>query len=320
MKIVTYNIQYGKGRDGQYDLERTAKVIDSADIIALQEVERFWKRSGYVDQVSVLAELLADFYWVYAPGLDIDASFRDEDLHLINRRRQFGVMVLSRYPIVSSRSFPLPKFGAATQHSIQQTLLETVIDAPAGPVRVYSAHLSHLSAETRIPQIEMLLDIINRAPSEGGAWCGGHPDPDAGWTEGGEPPMPRHAILMGDLNFDPDSSQYDLIAGPLSPSHGRLVRRDGLFDAWIVAGHEENDRVTSPAIVGAVENGLDTDACLDYCFLTADLTNRVRSVHIDGTADASDHQPVWIDVDLDDPAAPLFGYTGRGEGKAGSGV
>ena len=57
MKIVTYNIQYGKGQDGQYDLERTAKVVDSADIIALQEVERFWQRSGYVDQVTVLTEL-----------------------------------------------------------------------------------------------------------------------------------------------------------------------------------------------------------------------------------------------------------------------
>jgi endonuclease/exonuclease/phosphatase family metal-dependent hydrolase len=311
MKIVTYNIQYGKGRDGQYDLERTAKVVDSADIIALQEVERFWKRSGYIDQVAVLAEFLADFYWVYAPGLDMDASYRNDDNRLINRRRQFGVMLLSRSPIISSRSFPLPKFGALTQHSIQQSLLEAVIDTPAGPIRVYSAHLSHLSAETRIPQIEALLDIINRTPSEGGAWCGGHPDPDAGWTEGGEPPMPRSAMLVGDLNFIPGSSQYDLIAGPLSPSHGRLVRRDGLLDAWTVAGHEENDRVTSPAIVGAVENGLDTDTCLDYCFLTADLADRVRSVHIDGAADASDHQPVWVEVDLDDPAEPLFGTRER---------
>jgi endonuclease/exonuclease/phosphatase family metal-dependent hydrolase len=31
----------------------------------------------------------------------------------------------------------------------------------------------------------------------------------------------------------------------------------------------------------------------------------VRGVRIDGAADASDHQPVWIDIDLDDPAAPL---------------
>lgn len=277
----------------------------------MQEVERFWIRSGYVDQVTILAELLDDFYWVYAPGLDMDASYRDDDNRLINRRRQFGIMLLSRSPIISSRSFPLPKFGALTQHSIQQALLEAVIDTPAGAIRIYSAHLSHLSAETRIPQIEALLNIINLAPSEGGAWCGGHPDPDAGWTEGGEPPMPRPAMLMGDLNFTPGSSQYDLIAGPLSPSHGRLVRRDGLLDAWTVAGHEENDRVTCPAVTGAVENGLDTDNCLDYCFLTADLADRVRSVQIDSSADASDHQPLWIELDLDDPAVPLFGLEER---------
>ncbi|MBW1789178.1 MAG: hydrolase, partial [Deltaproteobacteria bacterium] len=127
MKIVTYNIQYGLGRDRQYDLERTAKVIEGADIIALQEVERFWKRSGYVDQVTLLAELLDEFYWVYAPGLDMDGSYRNDDNRLINRRRQFGIMLLSRSPIISSRSFPLPKFGALTQHSIQQALLEAVI-------------------------------------------------------------------------------------------------------------------------------------------------------------------------------------------------
>ena len=83
----------------------------------------------------------------------MDASYRDEDGQLVNRRRQFGVMLMSRTPILSSRSFPLPKYGTLKQHSIQQTLLEGVIDTPAGPVRVYTAHLSHLSAETRIPQI-----------------------------------------------------------------------------------------------------------------------------------------------------------------------
>lgn len=306
MKMVTYNIRYGKGRDRQYDLERTAKVIEAADVIALQEVERFWKRSGNVDQVAVLTELLPDFHWVYGPGLDMDASYYNDDNRLINRRRQFGVMLLSRSPIISSRSFPLPKFGVLTQHSIQQVLLEAVIDTPAGPIRVYTVHLSHLSAETRIPQIEMLLETIRHAPSAGGVWCGGHPDPDAGWTEGEEPPMPRPALLMGDLNFVPDSSQYDLIAGPLTPNYGRLILRDNLLDAWIVAGHEENDRVTSPAIADAAEEGQDTDTCLDYCFLTADLADRVRSVHIDGTANASDHQPVWLHMDLDDPRNPVM--------------
>ena len=79
MKFVTYNIQYGLGRNGRYDLERTARVVEGADVIALQEVERFWKRSGTVDQVAELSERLPDYHWVYAPGLDMDASYRDED-------------------------------------------------------------------------------------------------------------------------------------------------------------------------------------------------------------------------------------------------
>ena len=37
----------------------------------------------------------------------------------------------------------------------------------------------------------------------------------------------------------------------------------------------------------------------------ADSFAIVRGGHIDGVADAADHQPVWIDIDLDDPAAPL---------------
>jgi len=37
MKIVTYNIQYGRGKDGRFDLERIAEEIGGADLIALQE-------------------------------------------------------------------------------------------------------------------------------------------------------------------------------------------------------------------------------------------------------------------------------------------
>jgi len=49
VKLVTYNIQYGLGKDGRYDLARIADEVGNADIIALQEVERHWQRSGTVD-------------------------------------------------------------------------------------------------------------------------------------------------------------------------------------------------------------------------------------------------------------------------------
>ena len=95
-------------------------------------------------------------------------------------------MILSRPPIVSSRNHLLPKYATLTQHSIQQGALEAVIATErGGPVRVYSTHLSHLSAATRLPQVDALLAIHARAPSEGGAWCGGHPDPEAGGPRAG---------------------------------------------------------------------------------------------------------------------------------------
>ena len=92
MKLVSYNIQYGRGRDGVFDLQRIVDAIASADVIALQEVERYWRRSGMVDQPREIADLLGDYYWVYGAGIDVDASDRDRHGSLQNRRRQFGNM------------------------------------------------------------------------------------------------------------------------------------------------------------------------------------------------------------------------------------
>ncbi|TIX44623.1 MAG: EEP domain-containing protein, partial [Mesorhizobium sp.] len=107
MKLVSYNIQYGFGGDGRYDLARCAKIVAGADIIALQEVERHWRRSNEDDQPELLSQLLPDYHWVYGPAFDMDAS-QLRDGRIINRRRQFGTMVLSKLPIVWSRLHTLP--------------------------------------------------------------------------------------------------------------------------------------------------------------------------------------------------------------------
>jgi endonuclease/exonuclease/phosphatase family metal-dependent hydrolase len=52
MRLVTYNIQFGQGKDGRFDLERIAREVEGADVIAMQEVERYGKRSDLVDQVA----------------------------------------------------------------------------------------------------------------------------------------------------------------------------------------------------------------------------------------------------------------------------
>ena len=94
MKIITYNIRYGLGLDKRYDLNRIADTVRNADIIGLQEVERFWKRSGMIDQPDILGRHLQKFYWVYCPAYDMNASERLENGTVLNRRRQFGPMLL----------------------------------------------------------------------------------------------------------------------------------------------------------------------------------------------------------------------------------
>ncbi len=49
MKLVSYNIRFGLGLDQKIDLGRIADTVNDADIIALQEVERYWKHSGMTD-------------------------------------------------------------------------------------------------------------------------------------------------------------------------------------------------------------------------------------------------------------------------------
>ncbi len=45
-KRVSYNIQYGTGREGVVDLARIARAVQGADVIAPQEVERFCNGPG----------------------------------------------------------------------------------------------------------------------------------------------------------------------------------------------------------------------------------------------------------------------------------
>lgn len=289
MKLVTYNIQYGCGKDGRFDLTRIADELAGADVIALQEVERFWQRSGMVDQPAELAGMLSDYHWVYGPGVDLDADSAGPEGKPVHRRRQFGNMLLARTPILSARHHLLPKLASLGPMSLQRSALEGVIESKAGLVRVYSIHLTHLAAETRLPQIEALLAIHRRAPEEGQGITGN--GLKAEWTQDGMPgPMPANAILMGDFNCEPDSLEYARIVGPHSVYGGRVTNPHGFVDAWVVTGHDDCGGVTADIDGRPVR--------LDYCFVSAELKERLNSVEVSVDAQGSDHQPVWIDMSI----------------------
>ncbi len=132
----------------------------AADVIALQEVERNWWRTAMDDQPALIERLLPDRFWSFAPELDVDASLREPSGRVINRRRQHGQMVLSRWPILSSRMLILPKLEIGPVFNFVTGVLETVIAPPAGPLRIYNVHLGYAAAAERRLQVEALIEFI----------------------------------------------------------------------------------------------------------------------------------------------------------------
>ena len=302
MKIVTYNIQFGLGKDGRFDLERVASEVDGADVIALQEVERYWKRSGNVDQVVQLGQILSRYYWAYGPYFDVDASIPQPDGSIENVRRQFGNMILSKTPILSTRLFPLPKSALRQRHNMVVGVFEGVVKLQQdGALRIYNAHLGARSQHDRVAQILSIRDTIRRAPAEGGAWTGDlahtlwENHAHTLWEEDATPPpMPESFVLLGDFNLEAKDPEYDYLVGPRDGDLGRLSSKEEFIDTWVAAGNDEGDGAT---YVTDHSSSDAQDMRIDYAFVDQTMETRVLGARIDETAQGSDHQPYWVDLD-----------------------
>ena len=305
MKIVTYNVRFGLGVDQCYNLERIAAEIEGADIIGLQEVERFWRRSGMVDQPQVLGELLKEYYWAYCPSFDVDASTANEDGSILNRRRQFGPMLLSRWPIRSTRSLVLPQLPASELISMATGALECVIETPLGPLRIYSLHLSALTPHERLLQIDTLMENHKEIEHCGTVMmaAGNHNNPaeaqhivDLDWNNG-EPPLPTpvHTVFLGDFNSTEESSEYIRFVGEADPIFGRGVHSKSFVDSWSVA----RERTGSPESwwPDPPDRLPGHPLRLDYCFVSTALASKVNRCWVDTKAVGSDHRPYWVEFD-----------------------
>lgn len=293
MKLATYNIQYGVGKDGVTDLARIAAAVAGADVIALQEVTRHLPMIDGGDQPAELAGLLPDYRWVYGPAVDLDRSETDAEGRVVNRRMQFGNMLLAKRPILSARLFALPKLAPIDVQTSQRVALEGIIETGAGPLRLFSLHLSAADRRERSLQVAYLLDLIQGGP-RGGAVCDG---PD-NWAERNglaAPATPEATAILGDFNFEPSHPEYAAMTGEVDPVFGRVTTRDRFVDAWVRAGHGEAEGVTCPT---CPENNTMHDMRIDYAFLSPGLAQHVRSARIDAEAQGSDHQPVWVELDL----------------------
>jgi endonuclease/exonuclease/phosphatase family metal-dependent hydrolase len=270
MLFATYNIHYGVGADGKYDVPRIADAVAAADIMCLQEVTRGFPDNGYADHTAEIGKRLNRYYRFHGP-MEADASTVAADGTITSRRRSFGNAIVSRWPILWSRGVMLPKTLLDKGFDLQRGYIEAVIAAPAGALRVYCTHLSHVSPAQRLPQVEALMDAVEAAPARGGTWD--NTAPGSFMFQEAAPPVPAPAIVAGDFNFTSKHPEY--------PRATALLR-----DAWRAAGNREEDVDSFPR-----------EGRIDHVFTTPDLAAKVRRAWIDTSTKASDHWPVFVEFD-----------------------
>jgi len=287
VKFASYNIQYGFGLDGIYDLSRIAESLEGADIIALQEVTRGYETNDFADMPADLATLFPDYFWVYGAPCDLHVEAGEGGFPPRGTRFQFGNMILSRFPILSTRTILLPRSRTVSKLNLQRGATEALIDIPGRPLRVYSVHLDHVWVDERIAQIRHLNQRINAFCLEGGAVSG------AVELDFEELPLPEDYVVMGDFNMVPESPEYCAFAGAKDGYYGRVARVGTPVDALAsLDGYHPG----SYSWMDPKDHGKRMH--LDYCFVSGGLAGSLKAAHVDTGSVGSDHFPVWVEIDI----------------------
>ncbi|MEO7160471.1 MAG: endonuclease/exonuclease/phosphatase family protein [Polaromonas sp.] len=280
MKLITWNIQWGRGADGRVDLDRIvahACQLADFDVLCLQEVS-----AGYPelpgcdgsDQFQGLADRL--------PGYTAVAGVATDTPHPAGGRCLFGNMIFSRFPMLQVFRHLLPWPADRGVSSMQRIALEATLDTPLGLVRVTTTHLEYYSSRQRASQIERLRELHREATAQAASVRPGQA------SEGPFFFVPRAAasILTGDFNCLPESADRARLLAAMddaTPSYR---------DAWELTHRNEPHAPT----VGIYDKSQwpNQPFTFDFIFVSEDLSPQVKEVRVDMTSDASDHQPVLL--------------------------
>jgi len=165
LRVMSYNIRHGRGMDDVVDLTRTANVIKAwkPDLVVVQEVDQNTQRTNRTDQPKILAEKL-DMHHVFGKAIDL-------------QRGGYGLVILSRFPILEDKMILLPQEEQREQRGLQIAKIG-IPDANGKIIRLANTHLG-LTQTERAAQFEKIKALL---------------------PEGDEP-----VILAGDFNARPDN-------------------------------------------------------------------------------------------------------------------
>ena len=296
MRILSWNVQYGKSSDGSADFSRILQHIKSLgdfDVICLQELARNmaeYCRPDQADHVLMTREFFKQHQAVWGSGFSWPAQNGDDD-SIGDLRQEFGNISLVKSRLLDFRVHPLPQPATPGKQQMQRIAVEILVDSAMGPISILNTHLAFHDDTENQQQVEHL----NHLEQERSAH---HREPKqigAGTYRAGSLASAR--ILCGDFNFTPDTPQYRYLldknwADAWKLSQADEVRRDeahpptcGLFDAaqWPQGGH-----------------------CRDFFWLSPELQSLQGkigvkigvNISVDTHTNLSDHQPVMLEISI----------------------
>ncbi|ANN65208.1 endonuclease/exonuclease/phosphatase family protein [Bordetella bronchialis] len=289
MRLVNWNIQWGRGVDGSVDLRRIvdhARRLADFDVLCLQEVTRGFHGDADAgglpggpdaDQFAELGALLPGYTVLCAIGADLPPARAGAP------RRQNGNAIVTRCPVgpVFRHSLPWPADPAVM--SMPRVALEAVLSTDVGPLRVVTTHLEFYSADQRLAQAHALRDLHVEACGHAGRPSPhGNPNGPFAAVE-----RPAAALVCGDFNSAVTDAAYRCMLDPMPAGVPSFV------DAWRVA-HGEGPRAPTVGVHDHVQWPQGPFAC-DFVFVTPELAGRLVRCDVDLQSAASDHQPIVVE-------------------------
>lgn len=204
LRVLCYNIHYGQGNDGIYDVQRLADVINKAkpDLVALQEVDVHVKRSGRVHQARKLAEF-TNMAVRFGPTQHYEGGL-------------FGNAVLTRLPILDVHIQPLPYTESTPEKTTypRAAVAVTVRLKDGNSLRFISTHFQHNVPDDRVAEAKAINKFFD------------------------DETIPT--ILAGDMNATPDAEPVQILQqkwknaindppAPSAPSSKPRSRIDYIF-------------------------------------------------------------------------------------------
>jgi endonuclease/exonuclease/phosphatase family metal-dependent hydrolase len=281
MKVVSWNVQWCRGIDGNVDPARIvaeAKHLADFDVLCLQEVADNFPDPRLAanddgDQFATLAALLPGYTAI--PGIAVDHPGDD------GRRRRFGNMILSRLPVRQVYRWLLPHPHEPGTPGMPRIAIEAVVGAPFGDVRVITTHLEWYSLVQRSAQVEELRRIY----ADGYA----HAQAAEITMDDGGPFQthlrPKATLFCGDFNLEYDSDLHARMIAPIPGGTPTLV------NPW----DRLNPGKPYPATF-CIYNRMGDYGELhcDFFFASPEVMERVESFYVDQLTQASDHQPILL--------------------------